>query len=327
MKRLLGFLIPLGLVALGIGGCGSRPKVWMQNYDDNTVKEEYQYYHEPETNERVKHGWYNSYHPNGAYNEVGIYKEDKRDGRWTAYFPSGKIMSEESHRDGEKMGTYVLYHEKGGVKEEGEYEDGKRQGQAVQYVDNDNVANETLAPGSTEMRQRAPDDFYAKFETSAGDFIVAVRRELSPNGVDRFYNLVRNSFYDEQRFFRVIPGFIVQWGMHGDPHVGAKWQEASIHNDPVASSNKQGTITFAKTNRPNSRTTQLFINLGDNSSHLDGQGFAPFGTVIAGMTAVEAINSEYQEKPNQQYIGERGNAYLRTAFPNLDYIKTAYIVE
>ena len=236
-------------------------------------------------------------------------------------------MSEENYRDGEKVGTYVLYHEKGGIKEEGEYRDGKRQGQAVQYVENSSVAIELLDPTSPQMRRRAPDEFHAKFETSAGDFVVAVRRELSPNGVDRFYNLVHSGFYDEQRFFRVMPGFIVQWGLHGDPHVGAKWQEASIHDDPVASSNKRGTITYAQTNSPNSRTTQLFINLGDNSNHLDGQGFAAFGTISQGMTTVEAINSEYREKPNQQYIGERGNAYLRKAFPNLDYIKTAYIVE
>jgi cyclophilin family peptidyl-prolyl cis-trans isomerase len=317
----------MALVAVALGGCSSGAKVWTHKYDDMAVKEEYQYYHHPETNTRVKNGWYNSYHPNGAYHEVGVYEENKRDGRWTAYFPNGTIMSEENYRDGEKVGTYVLYHEKGGIKEEGEYRDGKRQGQAVQYVENSSVAIELLDPTSPQMRRRAPDEFHAKFETSAGDFVVAVRRELSPNGVDRFYNLVHSGFYDEQRFFRVMPGFIVQWGLHGDPHVGAKWQEASIHDDPVASSNKRGTITYAQTNSPNSRTTQLFINLGDNSNHLDGQGFAAFGTISQGMTTVEAINSEYREKPNQQYIGERGNAYLRKAFPNLDYIKTAYIVE
>ena len=164
----------MALVAVALGGCSSGAKVWTHKYDDMAVKEEYQYYHHPETNTRVKNGWYNSYHPNGAYHEVGVYEENKRDGRWTAYFPNGTIMSEENYRDGEKVGTYVLYHEKGGIKEEGEYRDGKRQGQAVQYVENSSVAIELLDPTSPQMRRRAPDEFHAKFETSAGDFVVAL---------------------------------------------------------------------------------------------------------------------------------------------------------
>ncbi len=183
-----------------------------------------------------------------------------------------------------------------------------------------------MDPAGPEMNKTAPDEFRAKFETSAGDFVIDVKRELSPNGVDRFHNLVRNGFFNEQRFFRLVPGFIVQWGMHGDPEVTAKWQDATIQDDPVKISNTSGTITFAKTGRPNSRTTQLFINFGNNAN-LDGQGFAPFGTITEGMEAVQAINAEYQQKPSQQRIGEKGNKYLSKLFPNLDYIKSAYILE
>ena len=183
-----------------------------------------------------------------------------------------------------------------------------------------------MNPGSPEMTQQAPDQFRARFETTAGDFVIDVQRELSPNGVDRFYNLVRNGYYNDQRFFRVVPGFIVQWGMHGDPEVTAKWYGAPIQDDPVKSSNAAGTVTFAKTNLPNSRTTQLFINLSDNAS-LDRQGFSPFGTVTEGMESVQAINAEYQQKPDQQQIGNRGNKYLNKLFPNLSYITSAYVLE
>ena len=184
-----------------------------------------------------------------------------------------------------------------------------------------------MDPAGPAMNQTAPDEFRAKFETSAGDFVIDVKRELSPNGVDRFYNLVHSGFYNEQRFFRVVPGFVVQWGMHGDPEITAKWHNASIPDDPVVSSNTPGTITFAKMSQPNSRTTQMFINLGNNAGNLDGQGFSPFGTITEGMEAVQAINAEYQQKPSQQQIGLKGNKYLTKLFPNLDYIKSAYILE
>ena len=184
-----------------------------------------------------------------------------------------------------------------------------------------------MDPDSPDMKQTAPAEFRAKFETSAGDFVVDVKRELSPNGVDRFYNLVRTGYYNEQRFFRVLPGFVVQWGMHGNPEVTTKWHNATIPDDPVVGSNTPGTITFAKTNMPNSRTTQLFINLGDNGKNLDGQGFSAFGSITEGMEAVQAINAEYGQNPNQQRIGEKGNKYLNKLFPKLDYIKSAYILE
>jgi len=153
-----------------------------------------------------------------------------------------------------------------------------------------------------------------------------VERDLAPRGADRFYNLVKNGYYDGQRFFRVVPGFVVQWGMHGDPEVTAVWYNARIPDDPVKGSNVRGTVTFA-TSGANSRTTQLFINLGDNSGNLDRQGFAPFGRVADGMQAVDAINAEYGQRPDQGKIHANGNTYLEEKFPNLDYIKTARIAD
>jgi peptidyl-prolyl cis-trans isomerase A (cyclophilin A) len=184
-----------------------------------------------------------------------------------------------------------------------------------------------MDPQSAAMQEQAPAEFQVLFQTSAGDFTLDVTRELAPAGADRFYNLVRNGFYDEQRFFRVLPGFVVQWGMHGDPKVMSVWQTANIMDDPVKASNTPGTITFAKTGSPNSRSTQLFINLGDNSSNLDRQGFAPFGRVTQGMEVVEAINAQYRDNPKQQQITARGNEYLTSQFPELDYIKSARIAD
>ncbi len=182
-----------------------------------------------------------------------------------------------------------------------------------------------MDPQSEEMNKQAPDTYRAQFETSAGTFLIEVERSLSPNGADRFYNLVRNGFYNECRFFRVVPNFMVQWGMSPDPEVGAAWRPATIPDDPVQISNERGTITFAKTGSPNSRTTQLFINFIDNG-RLDGMGFAPFGRIVSGMDVVDAINPEYGEI-GQQKIAEQGNAYLNEKYPNLDYIKSATIEE
>lgn len=173
--------------------------------------------------------------------------------------------------------------------------------------------------------EKAPDEYQVKFETSRGDVIIEVHREWAPLGADRFHEAVKAGFYDECRFFRVIPRFMVQFGINGDPEVQKKWKDATIKDDPVKQSNKRGFVTFAKTGAPNSRTTQLFINYGDNS-RLDGMGFAPFGKVVKGMEAVDAINSESRERPNQQAIQSQGNAYLKSNFPKLDYIKKATIV-
>lgn len=183
-----------------------------------------------------------------------------------------------------------------------------------------------MEPTSDAFNEQAPDEFSVRLETSAGLVVIQVTRDWSPHGADRFYHLVRNGFYDEQRFFRVVPGFVVQWGLSGNPKLNMAWRQANILDDPVKQSNTRGRITYAKTNRPNTRTTQLFINLGDNSQ-LDGQNFAPFGEVIEGMEVVDQINAEYGQQPNQGQIAMNGNAYLEENFPNLDYITKAEIID
>lgn len=182
----------------------------------------------------------------------------------------------------------------------------------------------------TKLTATAPETFKAEFDTTKGKFVIEVTRSLAPKGADRFYNLVRSGYFTDIAFFRVIPGFMCQFGIHGDPQVAAKWESANIADDPVKGSNTRGAITFA-TAGPNTRTTQLFINFGDNS-RLDGMGFSPFGKVVEGMDVVDKINSEYGEGaprgrgPWQDRIQKEGNAYLKKDFPNLDYIKSATIV-
>jgi peptidyl-prolyl cis-trans isomerase A (cyclophilin A) len=170
------------------------------------------------------------------------------------------------------------------------------------------------------LKERAPATFKANFQTTVGSFVVEVQREWAPIGADRFYNLVKNGFYDGVRFYRVVPGFMVQFGFNGDPAISRQWATATIPDDPVKIGNTRGTITFAKTSLPNSRTTQLFINFRDNSS-LNRTGFAPFGKVISGMEVVDKIHSAYGEKPEQARIQADGHAYLNKNFPKLDYIK------
>jgi peptidyl-prolyl cis-trans isomerase A (cyclophilin A) len=191
--------------------------------------------------------------------------------------------------------------------------------------DDSNLVREIpMAAESTD--EQAPDEFAVQFETSAGNFTIQVTRAWAPHGADRFHALVTSGYFDDQRFFRVVPGFVVQWGMSGDPALTSQWRSAGIPDDPVAESNTRGRITFAATSQPNSRTTQVFINFGDNTN-LDGMGFAPFGEVVEGMEVVDAINSEYREQPDQGQIGARGNEYLIETFPNLDYIDKASIAE
>jgi peptidyl-prolyl cis-trans isomerase A (cyclophilin A) len=170
---------------------------------------------------------------------------------------------------------------------------------------------------------KAPPEYKVKFDTSKGVFVVQVHRDWAPLGSDRFYQLVKSNFYDEARFFRVLPGFVVQWGIAKDPKVTAEWRDKRITDDPVKETNRPGTITFA-TSGANTRTTQLFINLGANG-RLDSMGFSPFGEVIEGMDVVASLYSGYGEQPDQSLIESQGNAYLESAFPNLDYIKTARI--
>ncbi len=175
------------------------------------------------------------------------------------------------------------------------------------------------------LTAKAPDLFKAKFTTTHGDFVVEVHRDWAPLGADRFYNLVKNHFFTDAAFFRFVPRFIVQFGIPADPKVAAVWQEARIKDDPVKQSNKKGTLVFA-TAGPGTRTTQLFINLNDNTGSLDGQGFAAFGTVTEGMDVVEGIYSGYGEAPEQGRIQAEGKAYLGKSFPKLDSIKSATIV-
>ena len=181
-----------------------------------------------------------------------------------------------------------------------------------------------LDPQSPAMQTKAPDTYNARFETSAGVFTVQVTRAWAPLGADRFYNLVKGGFFDGTRFFRVVPGFVVQFGLSGNPAVSARWHFASIADDPVTRHNTRGTITFA-TAGPNTRTTQLFINFADNLN-LDGQGFSPFGTVVDGVGVVDRIYSGYGERPDQGAIESQGNTYLASQFPRLDSIARATIV-
>ncbi len=174
------------------------------------------------------------------------------------------------------------------------------------------------------MTAKAPESFQAKFTTTKGDFVVEVTRAWAPLGADRFYNLVKHGYFTDAAFFRVVPGFMVQFGLNADPAVNRAWQNANIKDDKVTQSNAPGMVTFA-TAGPNTRTTQLFINYGNNT-FLDSQGFAPFGKVISGMDVVQKINSEYREKPEQGAITSQGKAYLDKNFPNIDSIKSASIV-
>ena len=196
------------------------------------------------------------------------------------------------------------------------------------------VAAAALAQGGAEgskeklktpsaLTEQAPATYKAKFDTSKGPFVIEVHRAWAPKGADRFYNLVKNGFFDDTRFFRVVPDFMVQFGIHGDPAIQKNWANANIQDDPKNQSNKKGFVTFA-TRGPNTRTTQIFVNYKDNA-FLDSQGFTPFGQVVTGLDVVEKINSQYGEKPNQGSIQSEGNAYLNKDFPKLDFVKKATI--
>jgi len=172
--------------------------------------------------------------------------------------------------------------------------------------------------------ETAPDAYQAVFDTTAGMFVIRVQRVWAPNGADRFFNLVKHGFYDGCRFFRVIPKFAVQFGIHGDPAVSAAWHTAAIAPDRSLLSNTRSRVTFAMGSLASSRTTQVFINLGDNS-RLDIDGFAPFGEIASSMLLVERIFSGYGEGPDQGRILQEGNAFLVKYLPRLDYIRKATI--
>ncbi|HKV25663.1 MAG TPA: peptidylprolyl isomerase [Candidatus Acidoferrum sp.] len=180
------------------------------------------------------------------------------------------------------------------------------------------------------LTRRAPATYKVKFVTTKGDFVISVTRAWAPLGADRFYNLARHHFYDNTAFFRVLKGFVVQWGLSAYPPVNSAWDHAPIHDDPVVQSNLRGYVTYAM-GGPNTRTTQVFINLVDNK-RLDGMGFAPFGQVTQGMDVVEALYSGYGEGapdgrgPSQDEIEKSGKTYLDAGFPNLDSIKTTELI-
>jgi peptidyl-prolyl cis-trans isomerase A (cyclophilin A) len=188
-----------------------------------------------------------------------------------------------------------------------------------------------LRPAPRAERAAAPDTFSVRFETSRGPFVVQVYRDWAPHGADRFYYLVRNGFYDGVRFFRIIDGFMAQFGINGDPKISAAWREARIQDDPVKQSNRRGFITYAMAG-PNTRTSQVFINFGDNSM-LDKQNFSPFGRVSSGMEVVDALYNGYGEGaprgqgPDQGRVQAEGNAYLAKNFPRLDFVKKATITK
>jgi len=180
----------------------------------------------------------------------------------------------------------------------------------------------------SKLNEKAPATFKAKFDTTQGEFIVEVTRAWAPIGADRFYNLVKNGYFDGVKFFRVVPGFVVQFGIHGDPTIAKKWLDANLNDEPVKGTNTRGFLTYAKSGAPNSRSVQLFINLGDNS-RLDQMGFAPFGKVTKGMEVVDKFFGGYKDQPTarQGEIAEGGNKFLDQNYPKLDSIKTASIVK
>lgn len=203
-----------------------------------------------------------------------------------------------------------------------------------QIEDAKNRPSGNAAPGETfpgeTVAPTADDDipssgtYAVEFETTVGAFTIEVNREWAPRGADRFYQLVNDKFFDDCGFFRVVPGFMVQFGIAADPAQHAKWG-TEFPDDPVTQSNQRGFVSFA-TRGPNTRTSQVFINFGDNQG-LDAQGFSPFGKVVKGMDVVDKISSAHGESPQQPLIESQGSKYLRDTFPQLDYVKTARIVK
>ena len=188
-----------------------------------------------------------------------------------------------------------------------------------------------LDPSHESWNRQAPDVFKVKLQTTQGDVVIQVTRAWAPLGADRFYNLADNGFYDGCKFFRVIDGFMAQFGINGDPEVSAVWRDQRIKDDPNTTSNSRGRVTFAMAG-PDTRTTQLFISFGDNS-FLDNQGFSPFGEVVEGMDVIDKLYADYGEGaprgsgPEQGRIQHEGNPYLDAEFPRLDSIITAKVVE
>jgi peptidyl-prolyl cis-trans isomerase A (cyclophilin A) len=178
----------------------------------------------------------------------------------------------------------------------------------------------------TQLTEQAPASYRVRFDTSQGLFVIAVDRAWAPLAADRFYNLVKNGFYNDTRFFRVLDGFMVQFGLHADPSVQSAWRSANLKDEPVTQRNTRGFVSFTRESGPNSRYTMIFINYKDNS-YLDADGFAPFGQVVSGMDVVDRLYSGYgrQNIPDQRRILREGNAYLQAEYPKLDFVKAATI--
>ncbi|MFT5299728.1 MAG: peptidyl-prolyl cis-trans isomerase A (cyclophilin A) [Mariniblastus sp.] len=194
------------------------------------------------------------------------------------------------------------------------------------------AANPAGLMDPTKATEQAPAEFTALFQTSKGDFKIAVKRAWAPNGADRFYNMIQTGYFDSDiAIFRAIEGFMFQFGIHGDPAVSAKWSESNIQDDPFAgNSNTTGRLSFAQTGRPNSRSIQMFVNLGNNS-RLDQTPFVPFGEITEGLDVVKKIYTKYGENPRGENIQgqfkENGNAYIFKRFPSIDMIKKVSIVK
>ncbi len=188
------------------------------------------------------------------------------------------------------------------------------------------AACDTHTASSANQQTRAgppPDSFQVTFQTSRGPFVVQVVRAWAPRGADRFLELVQSGFFNDDRFFRVVPGFVAQFGLNDKPKLNEQWDSKRISDDSVRQTNARGTLVFA-TEGPNSRAHQLFVNLVDNA-RLDGLGFAPIGRVVQGMAVVDSLYSGYGDQPNQEMIGSLGNSYLARIYPKLDFIKTATV--
>jgi peptidyl-prolyl cis-trans isomerase A (cyclophilin A) len=185
---------------------------------------------------------------------------------------------------------------------------------------------ETRKAAPNALPEKAPNDYKVNIDTSKGMIVMECHKAWSPMGADHFYDLVKIHFYDDVRFFRVMRGFMAQFGMNGTPMTNSIWANANILDDPPAGQhNTRGMVTYGKTSMPNSRSTQLFINFGDNS-RLDADGFTPVCMVTSGMETADRIYAGYGEAPDQGLIGAQGNAYLNSQFPRLDYIRKATIV-
>jgi len=197
---------------------------------------------------------------------------------------------------------------------------------------NDKAAvSATSVPPPQDNDPAAPEQFQVRFQTTKGDFVAEINRAWSPRGVDRFHNMVKVGYFNDIAIFRAVPNFMFQFGLHGEPSVNKQWTESRIKDDPVVGvSNLPGTLCFAKTGAPNSRSVQMFVNLGQNVP-LDGQGFTPFGKIVQGMDVVRAINTEYGENPRgedvQGKMKREGNAYVLKRFPRIDLIRSVEFVQ